>query len=331
MTRLLDVTTRWHLLFDIEEQGTPRARAAFGELIGVYWLPVFEFFQRWLDHEDACDLTQDFFTRLLGKKDLQHFVEKYKAQCLLEKNNPSSAQENNKTPRPRGWFRFWLRLAAWHHLVRHWKRTRAKKRGGRIPHISEDHLDTETKCRTERKHNVTADRLLERRRAYELIERVIESLRNDKPYRKQPEFFEALMKFITDDTYELQQETAKRFGKTPEAMRKAIFDFKERYQKHLDNEVAKLAHGPQDIEEKKRDLVQAIVSADDDQAENDPLLYAPAADTETLDKTPGGAQPSTTVKGQRRPVKPIHDTPATSAPGMPSIEVPVPVKAVEET
>ena len=268
MVHLKDVTTRWHLILDVVEQGTPSAREAFEKLIGVYWSPVFTFVRRWLDEEEARDLTQSFFTRLLETNDVGKFVEKNSIRCMLENNELGRSPENAHESRSRGWFRFWLRVAARNHLIRYWKQQQAQIYGGRFIHVSrdDDTLDQETRCHIEPTHETSPERLYARvhdpQRGHKLIARVDARVRADPAYRDEPEFFEALKQFISGDTDELQRETAARFGKTPGAVRKAVFDFKIRYRKYLDAALAESGGGVEHIKEERRKLLEAVTSDD---------------------------------------------------------------------
>ena len=58
-------TTRWSLVAAAKD---PAARQALAELCGLYWYPVYAFVRR-RGHsaDDAGDLTQEFFARLIAK------------------------------------------------------------------------------------------------------------------------------------------------------------------------------------------------------------------------------------------------------------------------
>src|SRR5438552_7673193 len=61
------VTTQWTRV--LEARGdSPESKAALGDLCAAYYNPVFAFIRRNApDEETARDLTQEFFTRLLGR------------------------------------------------------------------------------------------------------------------------------------------------------------------------------------------------------------------------------------------------------------------------
>src|SRR5713101_3327061 len=68
-------TTRWSLVISAgsSESGEQEARDALAELCRTYWRPVFLFVcRRGYSMEDAQDLTQDFFAKILEPGWLGH-------------------------------------------------------------------------------------------------------------------------------------------------------------------------------------------------------------------------------------------------------------------
>jgi RNA polymerase sigma-70 factor (ECF subfamily) len=68
-------TTRWSLILSAAhlEGGEQKAREALNELCRTYWRPVFSFVCRHgYSMEDAQDLTQDFFVKILEPGWLRH-------------------------------------------------------------------------------------------------------------------------------------------------------------------------------------------------------------------------------------------------------------------
>src|SRR5262245_53975560 len=61
-------TTQWSLVLAAGQPGSPGAEEALARLCALYWYPVFAFVRR-RGHsaDDAQDLTQGFFTRLIEK------------------------------------------------------------------------------------------------------------------------------------------------------------------------------------------------------------------------------------------------------------------------
>src|SRR6478672_2043389 len=112
------VTTRWNLILsggDSEKTDEYQIRAALAELCRIYWRPIFFFVaRRGYSPEDAVDLTQDFFLRIL-KGD------------WLQKADPT-----------RGRFRSLLLKSLENFLNDEVDKTRARKRGGETSFVSWD-------------------------------------------------------------------------------------------------------------------------------------------------------------------------------------------------
>ena len=65
------VTTHWSVVLTAGRRDTTRARAALESLCQIYWYPLYAYVRR-RGHspEDARDLTQEFFVRLLERQSL---------------------------------------------------------------------------------------------------------------------------------------------------------------------------------------------------------------------------------------------------------------------
>src|SRR5215831_3007053 len=70
-------TTRFTLVLNASERITPEARAALEILCEGYWFPLYAFVRRkGYGPEEAQDLTQGFFTRLLER----HYLRDYQRE-----------------------------------------------------------------------------------------------------------------------------------------------------------------------------------------------------------------------------------------------------------
>ncbi len=117
--------TRWSVVLAAagDAVGTS-ARRALAELIRIYWFPLYAFIRRNGHAPPAAeDLTQDFFTRLLEKRE-KHL---------------------GRVDRSRGRFRSFLLASAKHFLANEWDKARARKRGGRARVVALDGLDAEAR------------------------------------------------------------------------------------------------------------------------------------------------------------------------------------------
>src|SRR4051794_5676770 len=64
-------TTRWSIVLRIHDSQDEERRRAWNEVIEIYWYPIYVFCRRRgaSDH-DAMDLTQGFFSHLIGSSGL---------------------------------------------------------------------------------------------------------------------------------------------------------------------------------------------------------------------------------------------------------------------
>ena len=133
-------TTSWNLVLAAADRTTPQADEALASLCTAYWYPLYVFIRRrGHDPDRAADLTQGFFTRLLEKE-------------YLRSVDPS-----------KGRFRAFLLAACKHFLANEHDRETARKRGGGRCPISIDRRDAEGRYLAEPAHDLTPERLFERR------------------------------------------------------------------------------------------------------------------------------------------------------------------------
>ena len=102
--------------------------------------------------EDAEDLTQEFFARLLAQRFLA------------------------KADRQKGKFRSFLLAAMKHFLADQWDCEHAQKRGGTRTVISFDSLEAETRYRLEPASDLTPEKMFEKQWALALLEHVLSRL-----------------------------------------------------------------------------------------------------------------------------------------------------------
>src|SRR6476660_6040362 len=133
-------TTHWSLVIAAAGNSSPQARTALQELCGSYWYPVYAFVRRrGPQPEDARDLTQEFFTRLLEKDYLE------------------------AADRERGRFRTFLLTAVSHFLANEHERACAQKRGGGQAVLSLDFERGEERYQLEPADHWTAEKVFDRR------------------------------------------------------------------------------------------------------------------------------------------------------------------------
>jgi RNA polymerase sigma-70 factor (ECF subfamily) len=230
------VTTHWTVVLSAGREDSPRAAEALAQLCRAYWYPLYAFVRRQgFDPDEAQDLTQEFFAR------------------LIEKNFIASA-----TPE-KGRFRSFLLTALKRFLVNHWERGQAQRRGGGQRRISLDAAEAEARYRLEPADEMTADRIYERRWALALLDEAMEALRREAAANGSAEMFEALQVFLYGEkSPQSQAEIAARFGMTEGAVKGAVHRLRARYRARLRAAVANTVANPSEIEDELRHLLATL-------------------------------------------------------------------------
>src|SRR6266700_7084390 len=155
-------TTRWSLILSAanSESGEQKARIALDELCRTYWRPIFSFVcRRGYSMEDAQDLTQDFFVKILERNWLEH------------------ADPN------RGRFRSLLLTSLQNFLVNAAERTHTHKRGGDVEFVSWDDWMAEAPSQLSISahafDSLPAERLFDLRWATTVVEQALRRLREE--------------------------------------------------------------------------------------------------------------------------------------------------------
>ncbi len=135
-------TTRWSMVLAAGAGPSERADRALAELCAGYWHPLYAYVRRrGYDPDDACDLTQAFFARLIEQR-------------RLAAADPM-----------RGRFRSFLLTSMKNFLTSEWRRQSAAKRGGGADVVPFDATDAEDRYRVEPADNRTPEAEYEIRRA----------------------------------------------------------------------------------------------------------------------------------------------------------------------
>jgi len=229
-------TTRWTLVLQAGQRDGAGGREALARLCGAYWYPVYAFLRRkGRDADAARDLTQGFFARLLDKD-------------VLGAADPA-----------RGRFRSFLLKSVEHFAANEDKRERALKRGGGAWHAPLDFDDAEGCYRREPAHEVTAERLFERRWAVALLDCVLARLRARSTKGGDARVFERLKVFLAgplpDDSYAA---AAAELGMSEAAVKVAIHRMRGRYRELLRDEVGRTVETEAEIDVEIRHLFDAV-------------------------------------------------------------------------
>jgi len=219
-------TTHWSVVLAAANEQSREAAAALEQLCRTYWYPLYAYVRRrGYSLEDAQDLTQEFFWRLLRKNH-------------LAKIDPA-----------KGKFRSFLLAAINHFLANEWDRARAVKRGGRIEFLPLDQESAEQRL-AEIARERSPEQIFERCWAITFLEKVLGQLRDEMFQAGRGEHFEGLKGFLTGekpaDSYAI---LAVRLGTNEAALRKEAQRLRQHYGELLRQEIERTVASPAEVED----------------------------------------------------------------------------------
>jgi RNA polymerase sigma-70 factor (ECF subfamily) len=230
-------TTEWSLVLAAGgEAGTTAAGHALARLCDIYWYPVFAFVRR-RGHppEDARDLTQGFFARLIEKGDL------------------------GDADRSRGRFRTFLLTACQHYLANEHDRATAAKRGSGIRPQPIDVAAAERRYERAFAHDETPERVYDRQWCLTLLDGVFETLRAEYAAEGKAQLFDRLKDFVTaDEDAGTHADAARALGTTAGAVKVAVHRLRRRFREELLRRVADTLGPDQEVEDEIRYLLETV-------------------------------------------------------------------------
>lgn len=231
-------TTHWSAVLAATDPESAESAAALEDLCAVYWYPLYDYVRHG-GHtpEDAKDLTQEFFHRLLEKEYL-------------------SAVDPRK-----GRFRSFLLAAVRHFLANEWERAQTFKRGGHLTFVPLDEVLAEERYLNAQAAGQSPEVTYERAWALALLERVLARLRDEAVAGGHGERFEALKFVLSGERPSLRYaQLAGRLGTSEAALKMAAHRLRQRYGELLREEIARTVAAPQEVEDELRHL-RAVLSA----------------------------------------------------------------------
>ena len=228
-------TTHWSLV--LETQGeTPAAQKALETLCRTYWRPLYGFVRRQgLGREEAQDLVQEFFARLLEHRNL------------------------DAVRREKGRLRSYLLVSLKRFLAREQHRASRVKRYETGPHITLDELLESEAADFELAETMSGDRLYERRWALAVLEQVLGRLESEYRAAGNAVLFDRLKEFLVGEKgLRTQAEIATELGMTENAVKQAFHRFRQRYRLLLREEIAHTVAQPGDVEDELRHFVSVL-------------------------------------------------------------------------
>ncbi len=146
--------TRWSLVLTATRKDAPESAAALESLCRAYWYPLYAYVRR-QGHspDDAQDLTQEFFCRLLEKRWL------------------------DSADRAKGKLRTFLIVALKNFMSNEWRKASAQRRGGGQTPVPFDAEFAESRYAADHSAQLGADESFDKQWALTLLDSTINRLR----------------------------------------------------------------------------------------------------------------------------------------------------------
>jgi RNA polymerase sigma factor (sigma-70 family) len=230
-------TTHWSLVLvagtDIRSVAADEALTTLCE---TYWYPLYAFLRkRGHSAEDAQDLTQAFFVRVLEKHDLRHA-------------DPA-----------RGRFRSFLLASLKNFVANERDRDIAKKRGGGVAIVSLEFESAEGRFQMDPPTDDTPERVFDRQWAMTLLERAMARLEAEMADGGKKDQFDALKIFLTGDTPKpAYASIGRELGMSDGAIKVAVHRLRRRFRDLVHDQIAQTVSTPEEIEDELRYLWSAV-------------------------------------------------------------------------
>ena len=238
-------TTRWSLISSGAGSGSGdrETREALAELCQIYWRPIFFFIaRRGYPPEDAEDLTQDFFVRILRGN-------------WLQKADPA-----------RGRFRSLLLKSLQNFLNDAVDRSNSRKRGGHIGFISWDVWIAETPSQLslgwEARSSWPAERLFDAAWAATMVQRALRRLCEECETKGRRRVFEVLSPWLSAERDDLSYPRLAAKLRIPEStIKKLMYRMRQRFRALLRQEVCQTLEDPAEVDDELRHLCGALAAS----------------------------------------------------------------------
>lgn len=227
-------TTRWSLVFTAGGSSSG-ADSALAELCERYWYPAYAFVRRTgVGSDDAQDLTQEFFARVIEKRYLK-----------------------DATP-DRGRFRSFL-LAALRHFLsneRDWRQ--ALKRGGGLVHVTLAFDDGERRYQLEPANDVTPESIYERRWALAVLDEALKRVASKHGESGRGALFKRLTPTLTGNDSVSYGDLSRELGMSEGALRVAVHRLRKDFASALRATIEETVEHPQDVDDELRYLLDVV-------------------------------------------------------------------------
>ena len=229
-------TTHWSVVLAAQADSTPKARAALAQLCERYWYPLYAYLRR-SGHsaDDAQDLTQAFFARILEKR-------------TFRQADPA-----------RGRFRSFLLASLKNFVANERGRARAQKRGGVTPPLSLEFDTAEGRYRIEPPNDETPEKVFDRRWALTLLEGVLARLRGEFVKTQKETVFDHLKVYLAGQKADVgYAKVGEQLEMTEGAVKVAVHRLRRRFRHLLREEISQTVSSPDQVEDEIRHLWTAV-------------------------------------------------------------------------
>jgi RNA polymerase sigma factor (sigma-70 family) len=229
-------TTHWSVVMTAGQRDLPQAAEALEKLCRAYWYPLYAYVRRHgHSPEDAEDLTQQFFARLLDKNYLA------------------------KADRDRGKFRTFLLDSMKNFLVNEWKRAARLKRGGGHSLVSYDLEIAEGRYAAEPIAKTAPESIYEKQWAIALIEQVFVALSREYGAVEKGPLLNELKGFIWgEESAASYSEIGRRLNMEEGTVKVSVHRLRQRFRELLRAEVANTVSRPEEVDGELRHLIAVL-------------------------------------------------------------------------
>jgi RNA polymerase sigma factor (sigma-70 family) len=231
-------TTRITLIHAARSGSGAQAEEALSTLCRAYWYPIYAYVRRLgYPPDEAEDLTQGFFARVIEKRYLRDFQ------------------------RERGRFRSFLLTALKHFIANERDWARAQKRGGTRPLLPLDDVlrTAEGRYTIEPRDDETPERIFERQWAMAVLTRVQDRLHEDAEHTGKRAQFDRLKGLLIGEDADLgYRALAAELGTTEGALKVTVHRLRQRFKELLRDEIAHTVAHPEEVGDELRYLLTAL-------------------------------------------------------------------------
>lgn len=226
--------TRWTLVVAAGHPHRNETREALASLCESYWYPLYVYLRRrGYTAEQAQDFTQEFFVQLLQGRYL------------------------DRAEREKGRFRSFLLSSLKYFVADEEDRQRAQKRGGAAV-VSLEFKAGEERYQREPSHDDTPEHIFERRWVLLMLDRVVETLRNEFVQHGRADHFERLKVFLLGQSDTPYAALAREMNTSEGALKVTIHRLRKRYRELFRQQILDTVADPNEVESELRYLAAVL-------------------------------------------------------------------------